>query len=108
MCEFCTKHGEGKKWYLQMKNYAEELLHEELSSTQKEIVNATTRLEWNLRFFENFVMPAITGLPAARNYATGAPLSNEAPKVQRSEYEIVEDRKVIHFGQCCPSRTLRK
>ena len=23
MCEFCTEHGEGKKWYLQMKNYAE-------------------------------------------------------------------------------------
>lgn len=26
MCEFCTKHGEGKKWYLQVKNYSEDLL----------------------------------------------------------------------------------
>ena len=26
MCEFCHKHGEGKKWYLQAKNYSEELL----------------------------------------------------------------------------------
>ncbi len=26
MCEFCVKHGEGKKWYLQAKNYSEELL----------------------------------------------------------------------------------
>jgi len=26
MCEFCHKHGEGEKWYLQAKNYAEELL----------------------------------------------------------------------------------
>jgi len=25
MCQFCTKHGEGKKWYLQAKNYADEL-----------------------------------------------------------------------------------
>ncbi len=25
MCEFCLKHGEGKKWYLQAKNYAEDL-----------------------------------------------------------------------------------
>lgn len=25
MCEFCTKHGDGKKWYLQAKNYAEDL-----------------------------------------------------------------------------------
>ena len=26
MCEFCVKHGEGEKWYLQAKNYAEDLL----------------------------------------------------------------------------------
>jgi len=25
MCEFCVKHGEGKKWYLQVKNYSEDL-----------------------------------------------------------------------------------
>jgi len=26
MCEFCTKHGEGKKWYLNAKNYGYDLL----------------------------------------------------------------------------------
>ncbi len=26
MCEFCHKHGEGKKWYLQAKNYSHDLL----------------------------------------------------------------------------------
>lgn len=26
MCEYCMKHGEGKKWYLQAKNYSEDLL----------------------------------------------------------------------------------
>jgi hypothetical protein len=26
MCEFCHQHGEGKRWYLQAKNYSEELL----------------------------------------------------------------------------------
>jgi len=26
MCEFCLKHGEGQKWYLQAKNYSEDLL----------------------------------------------------------------------------------
>jgi len=26
MCEFCHKHGEGKKWYLQAKNYSDDLL----------------------------------------------------------------------------------
>jgi ferredoxin len=26
MCEFCTEHGEGKAWYLTMRNYSQELL----------------------------------------------------------------------------------
>ena len=26
MCEFCTQHGEGEKWYLTMENYSHELL----------------------------------------------------------------------------------
>lgn len=26
MCEFCIKHGEGKKWYLNVKNYSQDLL----------------------------------------------------------------------------------
>jgi len=26
MCEFCIKHGEGKKWYLNVKNYSQELV----------------------------------------------------------------------------------
>jgi len=26
MCEFCYKHGEGKKWYLQAENYSEDLM----------------------------------------------------------------------------------
>ena len=25
MCQFCTKHGEGKKWYLEAKNYSDDL-----------------------------------------------------------------------------------
>jgi len=29
MCEFCVKHGEGKKWYLAMKNYSRELLYQQ-------------------------------------------------------------------------------
>jgi hypothetical protein len=26
LCEFCHKHGEGEKWYLQVKFYSEDLL----------------------------------------------------------------------------------
>lgn len=35
MCEFCTKHGEGKKWYLQMKRYSEDVVHQKLSAAQR-------------------------------------------------------------------------
>ena len=102
MCEFCTKHGEGQKWYLQMKNYAEELLHEELSTTQKDFAHADTRLEWNQRYFENFVLPALSSLPAARSYITGAPADAPPRAPQRTPDEIVDERKVVHFGQVLP------
>jgi ferredoxin len=29
MCEFCAEHGEGKEWYLSMKNYSQELFAQE-------------------------------------------------------------------------------
>jgi NAD-dependent dihydropyrimidine dehydrogenase PreA subunit len=102
MCEFCTKHGEGKKWYLQMKNYAEDLLHEELSSTQKNIVKTATRVEWINGFFENFVMPAISDLSKARDELQGLPPSTEPQEIQPSDDEIVEGLKVAHFGQVLP------
>lgn len=28
MCEFCVRHGDGRRWYLRAENYAEELLHD--------------------------------------------------------------------------------
>jgi ferredoxin len=87
VCEFCTEHGEGKKWYLQMKNYSCELLHEQLSERQVRGAGAATRLEWTNRFWQGFVMPAITGVPAA----TGAFAAESA-----------EDDKVEHFGQVLP------
>lgn len=98
MCEFCAEHGEGKKWYLQMKNYAKELLYQELSSTEKEKTKAKTRLEWNLRFWEDFVMPAITGVSGKKDASSSA----LAPEVQPTEDEILERRKVVHFGQVLP------
>ena len=63
MCQFCTKHGEGKKWYLQMKNYSDELLHAELSAEQKELAQVKTRPEWMARFMESFLVPAVSALP---------------------------------------------
>ena len=101
MCEFCTEHGEGKKWYLQMKNYADELLHAELSATQQGIVGATTRFEWHNRFWESFVLPAIRGMPAVEEEPRNAPAPAELPS-QPGEDEMVAHRKVEHFGQVLP------
>ncbi|HDO36136.1 MAG TPA: 4Fe-4S ferredoxin, partial [Nitrospirae bacterium] len=28
MCEFCTKHGEGRKWYENITNYTEDLFYQ--------------------------------------------------------------------------------
>ena len=97
MCEYCTEHGEGKKWYLQMKNYSDELLHQELSSRQKEIAEASSRIETRLRFFENRVIPAITGVPGPEDQSQDA----SGSMAQLSEKEMAKRRKVS-FGQVLP------
>ena len=94
MCEYCTEHGEGKKWYLHMKNYSDELLHQKLSDVQKEYAMAETRIERMLRFFKIDVMPAITGMRE--------PVKDDSEiKAQLSEEERAERRKVL-FGQMLP------
>jgi ferredoxin len=101
MCEFCTKHGEGKQWYLQMKNYAEEMLHEKLTPEQQAAINASTRLEWHNRFWEGFVLPAIDGKRRPNPFA---PHPNPHP----TEEEIVAQGKVEHFGQVLPIEDVEK
>jgi ferredoxin len=108
MCEFCTAHGEGKKWYLQMKNYANELLYEELSSIQQGIVGATTRLEWNNRFIQYFVMPAASGgLKIQQETQDALPVPASDVVIPRED-EIVAHRKVEHFGQVLPIEDVEK
>ena len=104
MCEFCTEHGEGKKWYLEMKNYAEILLHEELSVSQQEIVDAKTRREQIDGWLERFLIPAMGGMFVARDESEDA----GSPSVHRSEEEIVARRKVGHFGQVLPIEDVEK
>lgn len=102
MCEFCTKHGEGKKWYLQIKNYSDELLYEELSSTQKEITKVKTRVEYLDDLFENFVMPAISSVSKEQDESQSAEPSSESAEVLPSEETTVAHRQVEHFGQILP------
>ena len=102
MCEFCTKHGEGKKWYLEMKNYADELFHEELSSDQKEITGANTRYEWNNHFWEQFVLPAMGVAPQRPEENPQSTSPVEPIESPPSEDQILKRRKVEHFGQVIP------
>jgi len=102
MCEFCTEHGEGKKWYLQMKNYSDVLLHEQLSSSQRDPVEFLTRAEWLDSLLEDFVMPAVGNVSKVRDESQGAPPAAEPPTVELSEDEILARRKIVHFGQVLP------
>ena len=109
MCEFCAEHGEGKKWYLQMKNYSDELLHAELSAKEKEATRAGTRAEWLGRFMESFEMPAVTGVPKTlvelgMALAPTAELRGPAA----SEEEVLAERKITHFGQVLPIEDVEK
>ncbi len=101
MCEFCTEHGEGKKWYLQMKNYSDVLLHEQLSSPEKEMAGATTRLEWIQRYYEEFIIPAGIGAHPPEASQAG-PSPGHEPAVQPSEEEVLARRKAEEFGQVLP------
>lgn len=119
MCEFCHEHGEGKKWYLQMKNYSEELLHETLAAEQQAIVEAPTRLDWNSNFIESFVLPAIRNKPELpRDEPQEAQEVQEVqevqeaqetePKPQPNTREILMHRKATHFGQVIPMEDVEK
>jgi ferredoxin len=107
MCEFCTKHGEGKKWYLAMKNYSEALLHEELTGEVKKHAGASTRLEWNYNFYKSFTQPA-TAEAEPVEAAEEAAETPEADAPELDEAEALEIRKAVHFGQVLPIEDLER
>jgi ferredoxin len=86
MCEFCVKHGEGKKWYLQAKNYSDDLA----ADIRRQ--RTTARL---LDYFDN-------GL--ARDVER---LENDFPRLPRPVRRLAASlmsmrQKKEHFGQVVP------
>jgi ferredoxin len=73
MCEFCVQHGEGKKWYLQAKNYAEDLLSDmgrrrmiaEFFTGSERLGRQSSQLG-TLRKAPSFVRRAMSGLVTRR------------------------------------------
>lgn len=91
MCEFCHKHGEGKKWYLQAKNYSEDLLSDlkrrefitdflanpqDLSKRFDKLAQSQTRN----RFVRSVLMPYMAG---------------RMKKIHRGQVVPIEDAETI-------------
>ena len=84
MCDFCVQHGEGKKWYLQAKNYGEDLLSD------------ASRRQFIRDFFSNPEELAQAGRQLDR--------LSKAPAFVRSVMRaaITRRMKKWHFGQVVP------
>ncbi|HVN22505.1 MAG TPA: 4Fe-4S binding protein [Syntrophorhabdales bacterium] len=84
MCEFCHEHGEGKKWYLQAKNYSEDLM----SDVRRR------------KFIEEFVTHPEELAHKAQSFDRLA----KTPRLVRSIVARMVSRKMKkqHFGQVVP------
>jgi len=107
MCEYCTEHGEGKKWYLLMKNFSDELLHQELTSAQMEMVGANTRAEWRKQVLNKLLMKA-SDVSIEKNALKDPSAPTESTDDQIDEEELLKRRKATHFGQVLPIEDVEK
>jgi NAD-dependent dihydropyrimidine dehydrogenase PreA subunit len=89
MCQFCHQHGEGKKWYLEAKNYSDDLLHD------------VRRRAFIKRFMRD---------DAVREGAEGFARLNKAPAFIRGILGRMVTRKMKreHFGQVVPIEDIEK
>ena len=87
MCEFCHKHGEGKKWYLKAENYSEDLLSDlnrrkfiaEFFSTRGNLdkgMAGLERLEKAPRFVRNVITPLVVGRQKKVHYGQVLPIED--------------------------------
>lgn len=87
MCEFCLKHGEGEKWYLQARNYSEDML----SDLRR------------LKFLEQFANPEELQREMAKMDTVFGRV-RKMPWFIRSLFTrmITGKMKKVHFGQVVP------
>ena len=84
MCEFCIQHGEGKIWYLAMKNYSQELLHHD------------DREHFIVDFLVNFERSAASSLALLDR-------TKKSHAMHRLVRTFAENQqKKTHFGQVLP------
>lgn len=89
MCEFCTQHGEGKKWYLTMENYSQELLDQkDRRAYAAEFLNG----------FEERVPADIKQLDMIR----------KTPLMKLARPILTHNQKQDHYGQVVPIEDVEK
>jgi ferredoxin len=90
MCEFCTEHGEGKEWYLTMKNFSQEMLSQ---NNRKEHIRA---------FFQNFEARTAGSLSMLDKLQSLPFVPGIVSRVATSR------QKKSHFGQVVPIEDVDK
>jgi len=108
MCEFCIQHGEGKQWYLQMKNYSQEILNTALSGEETEAVGFKTRREWVHNFTKWFVVPAYRGRYPEPPKPKDGPFNEVEYDAPPTREQILAHGKIEHFGQVVPIEDVEK
>jgi len=90
MCEFCIRHGEGKKWYLQARNYSQDLLSD------------VRRQEFIAGFFR--------GSDNLQEGVEGLRKAAQAPAFVRRAISrrVTRQAKKQHFGQVLPLEDVRE
>ncbi|MEJ2634460.1 MAG: 4Fe-4S binding protein [Calditrichia bacterium] len=91
MCEFCTKHGEGKKWYLNASNYATELLKD------------LERQKFIEHFFEEVIRKGNRKISYLEKIFQGKMLLP-----QRIRQRLTNGSLKSHFGQVIPLEEIPK
>ena len=90
MCEFCLKHGEGKKWYLQARNYSDDLL----SDVRRR------------GFIERF----LTDTDSLRRDVQRLERLEKAPRLVKSLVTRLVTRRMkrVHYGQVVPIEDIER
>lgn len=91
MCEFCTQHGDGKKWYLEASNYAYDLS------------NDLERREYMVGFIQGFD-------DNMRRNSKLLDLAKGAPKPIRSAFRYFAEPRQMrsHWGQPVPTEEIEQ
>ncbi len=95
MCEFCHQHGEGQKWYLNAKNYADDLL----SDTRRR------------KFFEEF-----NNAPPEKLFAAFDGFDNQFDRLNQMpgfvrrvmSWRATSHQKQVHYGQVVPIEDIER